>query len=111
MDSGHRQSCENRGNPGERRRQLPGRPFAGNVCSWSNQALFCGGESRVGVVGNPSLRALRMWLLLALALPESCPDRAFLIDLAATAFAEGWRAELDAAVVPQRTSVGVSLEA
>jgi hypothetical protein len=68
--------------------------------------------SREGLsnVYSPPLRVLRIWLLLALALPEG-PDRDFLVGLAAEAFAEAWRAELDAARGPRRTSVGLSLEA
>jgi hypothetical protein len=56
-----------------------------------------------------SLRSVRMWLLLSLALPKANPDREVLIALAADAFLEAWR--LERARRPKTTSIGAVAEA
>jgi hypothetical protein len=56
-----------------------------------------------------SLRAVRMWLLLSLALPVNHPGRDRLIDQSATVFAQAFAAAKVAK--PRRTSLGPVAEA
>jgi hypothetical protein len=53
-----------------------------------------------------TLRTLRSWLQIALALPVSHPGRERLVQEAATAFAEGFRLELDEKPILRRTTLG-----
>jgi hypothetical protein len=53
-----------------------------------------------------TLRTLRSWLEIALALPAAHPGREELIREAATAFAEGFRLELDEKPILRRTTLG-----
>jgi hypothetical protein len=58
--------------------------------TWFNSANLAKGWFRV----SDKLRILRCWLLVSLALPETNPDRAELVEQTAVAFLVAWRHEM-----------------